>query len=185
MTAPEAPVSRRITHAELVYRPGERALAARVFELLGCRVKDRGNHWFTAFVDPAVEDYTTNTLYASEVTPEQWAFEQELAGRLSGDLGDKAAAWTAHVRGNPQYSFHFGIRLATRDILERTLADIEEAGKNDPELAGRVSVSGVYRPEGPDAATDTMMQVFVHTDVIASGLLTFGQHVELQWHVPS
>ena len=42
---------RRLTHVELLHAPGERALAARVFELLGCTVSDRGNHWFTAFVD--------------------------------------------------------------------------------------------------------------------------------------
>jgi len=29
-----------------------------------------------------------------------------------------------------------------------------------------------------------MIQAFVHTDVMASGLLTFGQHIELQWQVP-
>ncbi|MCF2533585.1 hypothetical protein [Yinghuangia soli] len=183
MAAPD-PATRRITHAELVHRPGERALAARVFELLGCRVKDRGGHWFTAFVDPAVEDYTTNTLYASEVTPGQWAFEQTLAGRLTGDLAATADVWTAHVRANPQYSFHFGMRLPTREALEQAIVDIEAAAKSDPELAGRISISGVYRPEDPGAATDTMMQVFVHTDVLACGLLTFGQHIELQWHVP-
>jgi hypothetical protein len=55
---------------------------------------------------------------------------------------------------------------------------------NNPELAGRVSVSGVFRPGDPGSYTDTMVQAFVRTDVIASGLLTFGQHVELQWQVP-
>jgi len=29
-----------------------------------------------------------------------------------------------------------------------------------------------------------MTQAFVRTDVIASGLLAFGQHIELQWQVP-
>ena len=44
-------VERRITHVELLYAPGERALAARLFVLLGCTVVDSGRHWFTAFVD--------------------------------------------------------------------------------------------------------------------------------------
>jgi hypothetical protein len=184
MASDERPPLRRITHAELVHRPGERALAARVFELLGCRVKDRGGHWFTAFVEPTVEDYTTNTLYASEVTPEQWAFEQALTAQLTGDLGAAAEVWGAHLRRRPQYSFHFGMRLSTREALEQAVRDIEDAAKTDPELNGRIGVSGVFRPEDPDAATDTMMQVFVHTDVLACGLLAFGQHIELQWHVP-
>jgi hypothetical protein len=28
-----------------------------------------------------------------------------------------------------------------------------------------------------------MAQAFVWTDVMASGLLTIGQHIELQWHL--
>jgi hypothetical protein len=38
----EAAMSRRLNHVELVYAPGERQLAARTFELLGCRVEDKG-----------------------------------------------------------------------------------------------------------------------------------------------
>ncbi|GAA4996865.1 hypothetical protein GCM10023205_82660 [Yinghuangia aomiensis] len=71
-----------------------------------------------------------------------------------------------------------------RAALEQAAAAVEAAGKDDPELAGRISVSGIYRPEDPHAVTDTMMQVFVHTDVLACGLVTLGQHIELQWHVP-
>ena len=52
-----------------------------------------------------------------------------------------------------------------------------------PELDGRVTVSGVFFPGDPGAYTDRMAQAFVWTDVIASGLLTIGQHVELQWHL--
>lgn len=179
-------VSRRITHAELVYRPGERALAARVLGLLGCEVVDRGGYWFTARVDPAESSFTDNVLYASEVTEEQWAFEKTLAKLLDSDgsLGPASETWLASVRARPQYSCHFGLRLPSRAALEKAAEAIEAAGKDDPELVGRISVSGVYRPEDPDAATDTMMQVFVRTDVLACGLVTLGQHIELQWHVP-
>ena len=76
---------RQITHVELLHRPGERALAARFFELLGCETIDRNGHWFTTFVDPAAErDYATNVFYASEVGAEQWAFEQSLAALVAG-----------------------------------------------------------------------------------------------------
>ena len=39
---------RRLNHVEMVYRPGERELAGRVFEVLGLRVFDRGGTWFRA-----------------------------------------------------------------------------------------------------------------------------------------
>jgi len=176
---------RRITHAETVYRPGERALAAKVLELLGCRVVDRGGHFFTALVDPEVTSWTTNTIYASEVTPRQWAFEQALqeAAGTNATLGAARDAWLADVTARPQYSFHFGLRVANDEAFESLLDRVRHAQAHDPELAGRIHVSGVFRPGDPDAATDTMLQAFIHTDVIASGLVSLGQHIEIQRHL--
>lgn len=65
--------------------------------------------------------------------------------------------------------------------LTRSLHHVELDGDA---LAGRVSASGVFRPGDPGSYTDTMTQAFVRTDVIASDLLTFGQHIELRWQVP-
>ncbi|MCF2531092.1 hypothetical protein [Yinghuangia soli] len=187
MTAAPDPVPlRRITHAELLYRPGERALAKSVLELLGCRVVDRGGHFFSAMVEPTVTDYLGNILYASEVTPEQWAFEQQLGlAAAGGPLGEARSAWLDHMRDHPQYSYHFGLKVASDTELEESLRRIEAAGRDDPELAGRISIAGVFRPGDPDAATDTMVQAFIRTDVIACGLVSLGQHIELQWHVPN
>lgn len=183
--APDKVESRRVTHAELLYRPGERALAKRVLELLGCRVLDRGGHFFSAFVDPAVTDYLSNILYASEVTPRQWAFEQQLDLAASdGPLAEARASWAGHMREHPQYSYHFGLSVPTESALDETLRRIEAAGREDDELAGRIGVAGVFRPGDPDAATDAMVQAFIHTDVVACGLVSLGQHIELQWHVP-
>lgn len=44
-------------------------------------------------------------------------------------------------------------------------------------------VAAVFGPGDPGAVVDTMVQAFVWTDVIASGLLTIGQHIELQWQL--
>lgn len=179
------PVSRRITHVELLHRPGERTQARRLLELLGCRVLDRGGHFFSAFVEPGVTDYRSNVLYASEVTPQQWAFEQRLdAEAADGPLARARSAWSAHMRAHPQYTYHFGLRLPSEEALDAALARIEAAGREDGELAGRVEVVAVFRPGDPGAATDTMVQAFVRTDVVACGLVSLGQHIELQWHLP-
>ncbi|MCF2530280.1 hypothetical protein [Yinghuangia soli] len=183
---PDDTALRRLTHAELVHRPGERALAQRVLELLGCRVVDRGGHFFTAFVEPDVSDYLTNVLYASEATPEQWAFEQALdAASGTGPLAEARDAWAARMRAEPQLSYHFGLRLPSEAALDAALDRIGEAGRTDPELAGRIEVAAVFRPGDPGAATDAMVQAFVRTDVVACGLLGLGQHIELQWHIPT
>ena len=69
-------------HAELVYRPGERGVARRLFEVLGRKVVDDGGPWLR--ID--------GTVFISEVTPTQWAFEQELAAMLEKRSRDAARA---------------------------------------------------------------------------------------------
>jgi hypothetical protein len=175
---------RRLTHVELLYRPGERRLAAKLFELLGCQPVDRGGHWFTSFIDPAMAgDYANNTLYASEVGAEQWRFEQALIG--GEQLAPAREEYLAFVRSQPQRSTHFGFRVPDELTLDRILERVERAGANDPDLAGRVAVDGVYRPDAPGAIATTMVQAFVWTDVVAAGLVSLGQHIELQWHLPA
>src|SRR3954466_4395241 len=103
----------RLNHVEMVYRPGERALAGRIFELLGMRVLDRGGTWMTALVDPEVADFSNNARYASEGTPGHWALRQRLAPALArddsadDDVGRAARAYLQRLRAEPQRSFHF------------------------------------------------------------------------------
>jgi hypothetical protein len=166
---------RLLTHVELLHRPGERVMAARLLALLGCEPVDRDGHWFTSFVDPdAPRDWATNVLYASEVGPEQWALEQALPM--------EAEAYRAAMRREPQKSAHFGIRVPTEAALEELLERVASAGRDDPGLAGRVAVDGVFRPGEPGAIAPDMVQAFVWTDVVAAGLLSLGQHIEVQWH---
>ena len=184
---------RQLSHVEMVYGPGERALAARVFELLGLRVLDHGGEWVFALIDPAVADVANNACYASEVTPEQWRLEQSLASAMAEpedhaaaageEVGAAARAYVDRVRGDPQHSFHFGIRYLERDDFDATL-DRVRAAESDPDLAGRVALLGVYDPSEPGSLAPGMFQAFVRTDVVAGGLLTLGQLVELQWHLP-
>ena len=198
MVATEQETLRQLNHIEMVYRPGERALAARVFELLGMCVVDNGGEWMFARVDPTFTDVANNACYASQVTPEQWRLEQSLAAVMTQsaeqaapgdeeggdeDVGAAARAYVERVRGEPQRSFHFGIRYLEREDFDATL-DRVRAAETDPELAGRVALLGVYDPSEPGALAPGMFQAFVRTDVVAGGLLTLGQLVELQWHLP-
>ncbi|MEI8001859.1 MAG: hypothetical protein WCI50_10960 [Actinomycetes bacterium] len=185
MTTTTEPPVQELNHVELVYAPGERSLAAAWFELLGLAVRDRGGPFLSARIEPTSADFANNCLYASEVTAEQWALEAALrAATTDGDLAAPARAYTDRVRAEPQRSFHFGIRCPSLEALEAAVDRIRHAADHAPALVGRATVSGVYRPGDPGAFTDTMVQAFVHTDVVASGLLTFGQHFELQWQVP-
>ena len=93
-------MTRLLNHVELVYRPGERELAKRFFELLGCRVMDTGGTFVSAMVDPGVKDFVNNCFYASEVTEEQWRLDSELL-RAVGDgdeIGNAAGEYLARLR---------------------------------------------------------------------------------------
>jgi hypothetical protein len=182
---------RRLNHMEMVYRPGERALAARVFEVLGLRVRDKGGIWFHALIDPAMADLSNNACYASEVTPEQWALEQALAATIADSenggsnaaaVGAAARAYIDRLRAEPQRSFHFGIRYIERDDFDAALERLADA-ERDPDLAGRIALAGVYHPDEPGALAPNMIQAFARTDVVAAGFLAFGQLIELQWHL--
>lgn len=166
---------RRLTHVELLHAPGERALAARVFELLGCTVSDRGNHWFTAFIDGDHPDWSNNTLYASEAPAAQLAVEAAMP--------DAVDAWVDMVRAAPQMAPHFGLRVGTVDEHRAIVDRVRAAGAGDPELAGRVQVLGLFPHDAPGAIATNMDQAFIWTDVVASGPLRLGQVIEVQWHL--
>ncbi len=94
---------RQLTHVELLYRPGERALAAKLFRLLGCVPVDSDGVWFTSFIDPdAGRDYSNNVCYASEMGAEQWRLEAALVGAAATER----AEYVAHLRKEPQRSPH-------------------------------------------------------------------------------
>jgi hypothetical protein len=168
-------VDRRLTHVELLHAPGERALAARVFELLGCTVSDSGRHWFTAFIDTNLRDYANNSFYASEAPTEQLAIEAAMA--------DSVDEWVDMIRTAPQKSPHFGLRVGTVKEYRFIVDNIRDASQNDPELRGRIEVLGEFPHDAADAIATNMDQAFVWTNVIASGPLRFGQVIEVQWHL--
>ena len=168
-------VDRRLTHVELLHAPGERALAARVFELLGCTVSDSGRHWFTAFIDTNLRDYANNSFYASEAPAEQLAIEAAMA--------DSVDEWVDMIRAAPQKSPHFGVRVGTVEEHRTIVDNIRDASQNNPELRGRIEVLGEFPHDAPDAIATNMDQAFIWTNVIASGPLRLGQVIEVQWHL--
>jgi hypothetical protein len=158
-------------HVELVYRPGERALTRQLFELLGRKVVDDASPWLR--VD--------GTLFASEVTPTQWAFEQELATMLEKRSRDATIEpFVTGFRAAPQHYCHFGIGIETLPEWESLIERVRDAGANHPQLRGRIGIASVFRPGDPGSFGDKLVQAFVRTDVFSAGLLTLGQSFELQ-----
>ena len=185
--------AKMLSHLELVYAPGERGLARTLLRALGFRVLDpqadpvppelgpAAAPFLIVYVDPGSEDVFDNVLYVSEVSAPQRRFEEALRARLGGDLelGKLHAELRAAYADSPQMMTHLGVGFASAEELEQACERVART----PELAGRVVVSPVFRPGGPGSLDDRVVQAFVYTDVVATGLLCAGQQIELQVRV--
>jgi hypothetical protein len=171
---------RLLNHMNLVHRPGERQLVSKLFSALGCDVLDTGQPYLFISIAPGNKDLLNNILFATEATPEQWRFEQELQRALADDqsLAQAHAAFAQKFRSHPQRGTHFGIRYPSFAQLEATLARLET--DLEPELKTRLQVVGIFRPGTPGSPTERVMQAFLETDVVTTGSLSIAQHIELQ-----
>ena len=169
---------RFLNHVELVYQPGERGLAGKLFELLGYEVRDRGGTWLSFAVNGAGQtDLSNNAVYASEIQPDQRRLQLALEG-AAADPEVRAAydAVAARRRQQPQVFPHFGLRLSEQAQAD-VIARIESL--DDPELKDRVEVR-VFRPGDPDSVTPAMIQAFVYSDIVSFATSPFGMLMELQ-----
>jgi hypothetical protein len=176
----------QITHSECIYAPGDAELVKELFTALGFAVKQgESSPYIIAHVNPEVHDVMSNVIYASEVTPLQQAFEKTLQETLASSPDFRLAAdnWEKDFRDDPQRSVHFGFQYESRDSFEATIGRLREVSAPGQPLEGRLLVTAVYFPGDAGSITETMAQGFLWTDVMASGILTFGQHLELQWHI--
>jgi hypothetical protein len=135
--------------------------------------------YLIVFVDPQGMDRIDNVIYASEVAREQWEFEQALRRAIASEptLGGAWARFRGRFAAAPQAMTHLGIAMSEAE-LEAALERLAS-----PRFAGRVSVRGPYRPGGPGSVDDRVIQAFVYTDLVATGLLTAGQQIERQVRV--
>jgi hypothetical protein len=179
---------RVVGHAECVYAPGDADAAQTLFELLGFSVRRReGSPFMVAHVEPDETSLILNCIYASEVTSEQADFERALTVQLkaSAELGDAARRWQDAVQAAPERAFHIGLRYRGRQDFADTVERVRLAGEPDGALPGRVRVRSVAYPGDPGSITTMLAAAFIWTDVVGLGIRTFGQHLELQWHVDS
>lgn len=182
--------ARMLNHVELSYAPGERRLAKLLLEALGFRVLDpqtdpwpanlgpAATPYLIVYIDPNEPDVIDNVAYASEARPEQWQLESALRERVAHDpaLAKAHRTFREAFANLPQAMTHFGIAYPSAEEIEGALGRLAAT----PELAGRLTLSRVFRPGAPGAVDDRVVQGFVYTDVVSTGLLFGGQQIELQ-----
>ena len=174
-----------LSHLEVLYQEGERDLAVRFLELLGCavvdtpQVNDTGTTYMMVHPEPLEEDPINNVFYLSQVRAPQRDLEAVLIDRMGSDaeLAIVLDTYRNRARTTPFGIPHFGIRFPSFESIEPVLERLENI--TDEALKQRVNVK-VVRPDGAQAMSSNLVQAFVYTDVIANGFFCFGQLIELQ-----
>jgi hypothetical protein len=174
-----------LNHVETLYQRGERALAMRFARMLGCtpvetpQMSERGSTYICVHPDDDDRDGMNNVLYLSEIRDPQYELEQGLKARFAadGELAELLGAYRDKATNKPFGIPQFGLRFPTFESIEPVLDALE--GCTDPQMQGRFQVRAV-RPSDPVAMSQDLIQAFVYTDIIASGLFCLGQVIELQ-----
>jgi hypothetical protein len=177
---------RMVNHVETLYQKGDRELATHFVQTLGCTVVDTdttvdtGSTILYAFPDPKEQDRLNNVVYMSEIRPQQQALEDALRPLLRGDRPAAKAfeGYVARALNHPHGVPHFGIRYPSFESLEQTLEELGE--KMQGEFKDRVRFSQIVRPSHGSSMTGELIQAFIFTDIIVSGLFAIGQLIELQ-----
>jgi hypothetical protein len=174
-----------LNHLEMLYQPGERSLAISFCEMLGWSVteteqkSDVGSTYMVVRFEPAESSYLDNVMFLSEMRTEHMELDKVLAilRDTQPELASVIDAYATRARTYPFGIPHFGIRYRSFDAVEAVLDRFEHS--LTPELEPRVTVTAV-RPDDSRAMVGNLIQAFVYTDVICTGMFTFGQLIELQ-----
>ena len=179
---------RRLNHVEFAHRPGEAHLATALFTALGCRCSEIDSPPYGTYIVVSLDGspHGENDMFVSQAEPEQLALEQALALQMAdiGELGAAARAFRGMQQARPFRATHFGLRLPTVGALLDAIEKLTVLAEND--LAGRLEL-GLAMERSLDEARATsspLQQIWVWTDVISTGLLAFGQQIELQAYDP-
>ena len=185
--APQGEAALRLNHAEFACRPGEGPLATALFEALGCGWYEVDATPYGRYIVVRLDEtvHGENDLFVSEAEPEQLALEAALADTLQHvDLRAAAAGFRKLAAERPYRATHVGLRLPSVAALDAAVARLEALAAGL--LRGRLRL-GEPMSRGAEEARATsspMKQLWIGTDVISTGLLTFGQQFELQAYDP-
>ena len=195
--------SRALGHLALYYRPGEDRAARTLLADLGCELVDNGprpgeDGFCSGLLDGATANHHDNVVYLAAMGAEQWALEQRVESLLDSEdgraLGRRVAEW-------PESAPHVGLKYASLDDLEATVAALvshaapggpldgrisisrfRARSRLDPDTDARMAASPVFDRDDRPAFGDHIVQVFVRTNLF--GALTSAATIELDYAFP-
>jgi hypothetical protein len=174
---------RLLNHLAVFYRPGERDLAWELAEAIGMTAVDipiaEGFSLIAAHPNDDDRDITNNIIFLSEMEPMQAALDGLIAKKAAADpeLSEVLNAYRERSKAQPESHPHFGIRFTSSETLDPVVEKLRT--QLSPALRERVTVTETP-PYGTIPPFPDIRQVFVHTDVFATGSHLYGQIIELQ-----
>jgi len=196
-------------HVAVHFRPGERELATRFFQLLGARVREFPNALsdepiYIVAMDGVEPDRADNIIYLFALKPAQIELEAAITEALAMGTDHQHPALTAfldHRNSWPESYLHFGLHFAALEELEAAVGRMRAEMESDPAFGARIQSMQVLRARGGEddreieermAASPVFagaeyaygrngVQVHIRTDLFATGLALFGSVVELDF----
>ena len=176
---------RQLNHVEFAHRPGEGHLAIDLFTALGCQCSEIDSPPYGKYVVVSLDGSPPgeNDIFVSQVEPEQLALENALQAQIAAngsDLGAAAAQFRQMQHERPYRATHFGLRLPSVAALDEAITRL--AALSEGSLAGRLELGYAMSRSLEEARSTSspVQQIWVWTNVISTGLLAFGQQIELQ-----
>ena len=196
-------------HLALHYAEGDEAPARRLLTLLGCTLVDNGPNpghdgFCTILLDADSATYADNLMFLSRMSPAQVAVEDAVREQLRIGTADQAEPVTDFrelKERTPELAAHIGIRFGSLEALEQTLVALEDERGRVARCTATSSSRSTARSRVPTPTStrgmaaspaftgdeleasygDHWIQCFVKTDLFASGILAFGQTIELDY----
>jgi len=209
--AAATPAGRSMGHVALHYgRKEDGPLAARLMALLGyvetqALPLPNGSMFYRFVVDSRHHARGDGIVYLSllpEAQAEVVAAAREALGFGTANEHPAIARLRSALESDPEYMFHLGVLVDSLEELEALTTELQRLNAADPDFKGRLKVS-VNRPRRGDAEIDALLdgspafggvdryaygrngiQLFVETDILASGPLADSMVLEFDYVFP-
>lgn len=196
-------------HLAVHFRPGERELATRFFQLLGARIREFPNPLSTepiylVAMNGADPDRASDILFLMARKPAQDELEAAISTALRVGTAEEHPALAAfHEHRNEwlESYLHFGLVFDSLEELEAAVGRLRAEADTDPSFGARIKDLRVLRARGEDGDAEiaarmddspvfadaehaygrNTVQVHIRTDLFATGLAMFDSVVELDF----
>jgi hypothetical protein len=197
-------------HVAVHYRPADRELAVRYFQLLGARIREFPNAssphpLYIIALDGAEPDKANNIVYLFALKPAQADLEAAIGEALGVGTDHEhpaVGAFREHRAQMPESYLHLGVHFTDLGELEAAVQRMQAEMERDPAFGARIQGMQILKARGSDSDTEIAqrmadspvfgpvdayaygvhgVQVHMRTDLFATGVSMFGSVVELDY----